>query len=387
VSEVNGILFAVNVAVIILCGGLLSIIPFLTRKSFLFGVKIPLEEHGCPEARSMRKRYVIICLSGMFTILVLAIIQYLVVQGITLIAAMYFPLLFIAVQLWAFVPNWRQALALKKERSWKVSESVFAETKTSFTRGNLSELPWAWYVVTLLLVVGSLLLALGRYPYLPDIIPTHFDINMNPDAWAEKSIIYVIMTPLFGLGTALLMWLVGILFVKARLQIDAQTPELSFTQHRIYRKRVGHSLGFMTLGITISILLFGYVALWPELVVPLWFSLTLMILPIIVFVTVFIRSGQGGCRIKPDMILDATVDNSSSKVLLQDTHGRGDDRFWAIGMFYHNPDDPAYVVEDRFGSNLGFNYSRMPVKIGAVLLGLISIIGYIWLTVWLSSVI
>jgi hypothetical protein len=41
-----------------------------------------------------------------------------------------------------------------------------------------------------------------------------------------------------------------------------------------------------------------------------------------------------------------------------------DDKYWALGLFYHNPDDPACFVGNRFGGNIGFNYSRLPVKIG-----------------------
>jgi hypothetical protein len=48
-----------------------------------------------------------------------------------------------------------------------------------------------------------------------------------------------------------------------------------------------------------------------------------------------------------------------------DGAGASGDQHWALGMFYHNPDDPARIVENRFGNGVGFNYAYLSVKIGA----------------------
>jgi len=50
-------------------------------------------------------------------------------------------------------------------------------------------------------------------------------------------------------------------------------------------------------------------------------------------------------------------------------------------MFYYNPDDPAVIIEDRFGTNIGFNYARLPVQIGTALFGVGFVVMYVWLTV------
>jgi uncharacterized membrane protein len=160
-SELNAFCFVVNLAVTTLMGILLPFIPTLTRKSFLFGVKIPPSENDGAEAKAMKKRYIAVCLVGTALILAMNIIQFLAVPDLTVVAAMYFPLLLAAVQFAAFVPQHKAALRLKRERGWQVSDSVFAETKSSFTRGNLSNMPWAWYIVGLLiiLVTAAVLLA------------------------------------------------------------------------------------------------------------------------------------------------------------------------------------------------------------------------------------
>jgi uncharacterized membrane protein len=55
-----------------------------------------------------------------------------------------------------------------------------------------------------------------------------------------------------------------------------------------------------------------------------------------------------------------------------------DDKYWALGLFYHNPDDPACFVGNRFGGNIGFNYSRLPVKIGVTLGIAVTAATYVW---------
>ena len=382
-SELNVFCFVTNIAVAVLVGAFLPILPLLTRKSFLFGVKIPSEEHGCAEAKNLKKNYVAICLSGAAVILALIVAQFAALPDMTLACTLYFPLLFVAVQMAAFVPNWKRAAKLKEQKGWKVSESVFAETKSSHSRGNLSDLPWIWYIAGLILIFAGIAVALARYPDLPDPFPTHFDFNMQPDAWSDKNLMAVMALPLINIATLVLMWFANLMFVKAKLQIDPQNPALSFAQHRIYRRRMGHSLGFLALCLVITFVLLGFLPIFPNFALPFWLTIALICVSMVPLIAVSVASGQGGCRIKVKTPAEFKESGETHRRPGAGAFGRGDDKYWAIGMFYHNPDDPAVVVEDRFGNNLGFNYSRLPVKIGAILLALGIVALYAWITVWL----
>jgi len=380
----NLILFLINLGVALLCGAFMAIIPWLTRKSYLFGVKIPIEAHACAEAKQMRRRYILTCLAGSAFAFLLMAAQYLLLPEKTLVAIMYFPLLIVAVQMAAYIPNWKRAARLKEERRWKVSGSAFAETKSSHTRGNLSELPWAWYALGLLIIAVSIVYALARYPSLPEVIPTHWGINMEPDAWSEKSILTVLAMPLVNLGTLLMMWLTNLMFVRAKLQIDPQNPALSFAQHHIYRRRVGHSMGFLALGIVAGITLTGLMSINPDFGIPMWLLLTVLLLPMAPVLIVPVRSGQGGCKIKPKNIPEPPAPPDALSPQEPSGAGafnRGDDKHWLLGLFYHNPGDPANVVEDRFGGNLGFKYPRRLVQVAVAAFALALVAMYAWLTV------
>jgi len=381
VFELNLFCFILNLSVAVLAGALISIIPVLTRKSYLFGVKIPLEHSGCPEAKSMKKNYVSVCVIGSAAIAALMAVQFTAAPDMTLLCAMYFPFLFAAVQMAAFIPNWKKAGKLKKEKQWTVTESVFAETKSSHSRGNMSELPWIWYIAGLVLIIVSLIAALIQYPSLPDKIPTHFAANMQPDSWVDKSLGGMILMPVINLGMLALLWFCGFMFVRAKLQIDPQNPGLSFTQHTIYRRRMGHSIGFLAFCLVVMFVLLGFMTVFPEFTVPFWAIMVLSLAPAVPVVAVSIKSGQGGCRIKPKTIME-----KDGIAVSGGAQGRGDDKFWIIGMFYYNPNDPAHIVEDRFGNNLGFNYARLSVKIGAAILLSVLIATYIWVTVVIGNI-
>ena len=77
----------------------------------------------------------------------------------------------------------------------------------------------------------------------------------------------------------------------------------------------------------------------------------LLPLPVaIVLVVVIGRLGQGGSRLAP-----ATETEPGSNQPIGD---RTADRYWRLGVFYVNRDDPAVVVEKRFGIGYTLNFAR-----------------------------
>jgi hypothetical protein len=113
-KELNVFCFAINLAITVLLGVLLPIVPTLTRKSLLFGVKVPPEQSESGEARALKRRCIAVCIVGSVAILGLAIAQFAAFPDLTLLGSMYFPLLFFAVQLAAFIPNHSAAIAFER---------------------------------------------------------------------------------------------------------------------------------------------------------------------------------------------------------------------------------------------------------------------------------
>lgn len=55
------------------------------------------------------------------------------------------------------------------------------------------------FLVAIILVVASWVIALYYWPKLPDIILTHFGLNGQPDDWSHKSVFYVFLLPFMQL--------------------------------------------------------------------------------------------------------------------------------------------------------------------------------------------
>ena len=60
--------------------------------------------------------------------------------------------------------------------------------------------------------------------------------------------------------------------------------------------------------------------------------------------------------------------------------GRGDDKYWKLGAFYYNPDDPALMIENRFGVSIDLNYAHPAAKVVTVLAVVMLVALYAWIT-------
>ena len=385
-GELNFFCFLMNVGITVLSALLITIIPILTRKSLLFGVKVPELAQKHSDAKALRKRYVTVCVCGMLFVLALCIFQYIWFPDMTLLAVCYFPLLLVPVQMIAYIPCWKKALILKKKNNWKALETSFSEAGASSSRGNLSLVKWSYYIVAFLLVFLSMAVVLYKYPALPDPFPTHFDIHMNPDAWAEKSLLTVLTLPLINLAITAFLTGLAVTIVMTKLQINPENPGLSFAQHREYRKRMGHGMGILTAGLSVSMIFASTLSIWPEWNIPFSLVLSLMLLPVLPLVVIGIRCGQSGCKLKPKI---TAADTLAAGYAPEETEPyasyKSDDSNWIVGMFYYNPEDSSILIEDRFGTNIGFNYAHIGVKLGVGIVAISLIALYVWMTPLLLS--
>lgn len=74
--------------------------------------------------------------------------------------------------------------------------------------------------------------------------------------------------------------------------------------------------------------------------------LTLSFVIIISAVILSIHTGQGGSH----------LEMSTSKD--RNTIDRDDDRYWKLGLFFFNKNDPTLFLEKRFGIGLSINWAR-----------------------------
>jgi uncharacterized membrane protein len=87
---------------------------------------------------------------------------------------------------------------------------------------------------------------------------------------------------------------------------------------------------------------------------------------VVITVLILARSGQGGWRLEPVSGGAADIGEPADTPPVGD---RTPDAAWKLGLLYYNPDDPALIVEKRFGLGWTLNFGRPAVWL--ILLGIL----------------
>lgn len=329
--------------------GLINVfMPYFTRRTESFGVSIPEEVFEEEILKDLRKRYVII--SSVIVLLITVIFSYLYFSGPPEMGMRYFTIGLFVLLLALFAVYLKfhfQMKAIKAEKGWYEGKSQTVVMDTNFRNEKLIYTN-LWFIIPFIITVIMAILTYINYDKIPGQIPTHFDFKGNATSWKEKSyftVFWPTLTQLFMIG---LFICVNTIIGKAKQQISATNPERSIAQNRIFRKR--WSLFTVIMG-SATVLLFAFVQL------TLIYRLSPLVMTAVIgiftlgailgSVYLSITTGQGGSRIKVTRGLDGQEID------------RDDDKYWKLGQFYFNPEDPAVFIEKRFGIGWTMNFARL----------------------------
>lgn len=181
----------------------------------------------------------------------------------------------------------------------------------------------------------------------PERLPMQYDLAGDVTRWADKSMGALLAVPLLQLFLTGLFLFINIVISKSKQQLVPDRPEESRFQNIIFRRR--WSLFTIVCG-TFMVTMFSLIQL--SYVIPM--NNTLLITAFMA-VTLFITAGA--------FVLTLTTGQGVSRIQVVNGKGgkkinRDDDRYWKLGTFYFNPDDPALFVEKRFGSGWTNNFAR-----------------------------
>jgi uncharacterized membrane protein len=183
---------------------------------------------------------------------------------------------------------------------------------------------------------------------IPDRFPVHWGINGQPDNWATRSftgVFFPLLTAAFFcallgfLAYAILRWSRVIRMGGAAGESEQhfrRTVVLILVATEYFLALLFAWTGLLAL----SAVRTGPPGLVPILVLSLGFTLVVTLL--------LVRAGQGGSRL-------AGAAASGTVVPVGD---RTADQYWKLGVFYVNRDDPALMVEKRFGIGYTMNFGH-----------------------------
>lgn len=327
-------------------------IPFLLKKTIVFGVSIP-EGHTDDKAlASYKKTYsatiFAIGFAGLLIYMIWGLGNHQETQIVFTGLILQFGILLISMALYLYFHI--KTMKRKREHKWgdNLKRVRVADLKS---RSNDEMLPSFMFALPILITLGLIGYSAIQYGSMPDMIPTHWGPDGQPDAFSEKNPFSIIALLLVLAVMQAMMLSINVFTKKSGMKLNASKRSTSRIQQLSFRKYTSWFLFLVSISMTA---LFGFLQLTtihgnlggPTLmmVMPLGF------LFIILFATAVyaFKVGQGGSRVQLE-IDEEPIDGVTDP---------DDDIYWKAGVFYVNKNDPSIFVEKRFGVGWTLNYGN-----------------------------
>jgi uncharacterized membrane protein len=344
---------------VVVAGTLMLLLPRVTRRGLLFGVYVGEEAWGEDQASNLVRRYTLGGLAWMAVCLAsgvgLTIAGMSPRQVIPLVLPMLTLLGFTALYLWAHFRSREMAVTGGPPPAAAVL-ALGGEGRTI--------LPAIAIVVSVCCGILTMAYAWAHYGQLPERVPSHFNLSGAPDAWRPKSLFTVMHLPLMTMVMGVGLGVLAMFIARAKRAIRYPAAAISAEAQARFRLAMTRYLAVVALvtcalltNLSVGVTNAG-LGIWPTLR-GLWVFMGLALATAaggLFFLT--LRHGQGG----------ALQERGAGMAPL--TNGLADNRYWALGYFYVNHEDPAILIEARFGLGYTLNLGNWKVVVA-----LISLVG------------
>ena len=318
--------------------------PSLTRRDVLFGVTVAPDARATPLGQSIIRRYrlqvLAVALLSAVALVLLAVFapdDWWLSGWISLVVLV--PVLVMAVP---YLVAHYASRALQVAPAAPGGPAPVAELR----RRHYSDyIPLFWEALPLAVIAATAAYLATRYAAAPAIIPVHFNAAGQPNRYAAKSIGSYFSLVWTQLALEVLLTGVALLIVGSKaLPGRAESTFRRWWLRYLYGMKV-LTLAFLgALAVLIASASQTGVGASIGAVLPLTLVYVVILLGGAIWLA--IRTGQGGSK------LGGPAETASDRM---------DDRYWKLGVFYVNPQDPSFLVERRFGVgwtiNLGNGWS------------------------------
>ncbi|KHE72492.1 hypothetical protein LD39_04265 [Halobacillus sp. BBL2006] len=315
-------------------------IPYWTRKTESFGVSIPEEVYERTELQTMRKKYSV----SMGAAGIVAVVGYfaagILMQGdentfSLLLSAIL--VLYILISFIVYLRFHKQMKVMKANENWSHGKSQQVVVDTSFRTQRLTYSN-GWFFIAFAISLVTLVLTFQFYDRIPERFPMQYSFNGEVTNWADKSYRTVLLMPVMQFYLAALFLFINSMIGRAKQQVSAENPEESKYRNLVFRRRWSAFIIITGIGITVLFALIQLSFIYDIderllIILPILFGIAVTIGTVVLSFT----TGQGGSRVQ-------TTTDKKGEVI-----DRDDDRYWKLGQFYINKNDPALFLEKRFG--------------------------------------
>jgi uncharacterized membrane protein len=324
-------------------------IPRLTRRDLYFAVTVIPgfrdEAEGKSILRNYRKQLVLVSMLALMA----------VAAGVFWLGAGFVPAACLTQLGLTFVPFYR---ARQRVLSHAVPPTTVRETDL---HGRNRIIPGGWGVGLgpFILLAGCAIYLRTRWVNIPTTFPVHWGVGGKADRWATRSFATVYFPLLSAAGVLLVLTI--ILYGILHWTRFVHSGGVQAARELKFRRTVSAVLVAAEYLVAAQSCWAGLSTLRRDSNAgPA--SPAIALLPLflgMIAIVAFARLGQGGTRIG--------VQQETSDASIAPVGDRMEDKCWKLGVLYFNRDDPAVLIEKRFGLGYTLNFAR-PVTWVLVLL-------------------
>ncbi len=347
-TEATVVMFFLTLRVFLL-GGILIVLPRVTRKGLMFGYYVGEAWADGDEGRRLVRGWDLGCVAAMTTALIvgygIAAVGRPLAGNLTGTAVLLLAAAALYLRLYLRTRAVAPAAA-RRQGERATAPLVGGEPRAEgFAKLTLA--------TCLLVGLATAVYAIVRYDVMPDQVPALSGAIVGDGESSEKSIVSFMFLPTLSLLWCPFFALYGLLMSHAKLSVREGEGGRSLEAQEAFRAAnsrlfSGAALMFCALLTVLSVQLVRYAfGETPSLGVTVWVLMGALLLYLGGSLFWIIKEyGQGGARVE-----GSTVGRPLAGGLADNAH-------WVLGMFYVDRQDPSTMVEKRFGIGYTLNYGH-----------------------------
>lgn len=324
--------------------------PHVLRKTTVFGISIPEPFIDDEQLATFRRKYSVLIACTQIPIIAMLIFISLSLndmqQSLVMVGGLF---LYLFISMVIYLKLHQQVKQYKLRQGWDNQVSI-VRVSSFESKFNKSEraFPHLLYIPMFFITIGLTAWLIYVYPLLPDVIPTHWGLDGEPDAWSNKSIFSVFFLVFILLFTQCLMYGISYGFFHSSVQIKAQNSPLSLQREHEMRKLSAELMAFFNIITTLFLVILDVQSNWSIMYVDSTLSMlyAMPIFLILIFGGIYYYMKRSKAL------------NEQFKELNNLESGPGDDKHWKWGMFYFNKENPDLFIEKKFGVGWTVNFAR-----------------------------
>lgn len=341
--------FAIFLIISVILAAMQTAVPFLVKRSVMFGVTIPEPYIQALQLRAYKKRYAVLVsilsllLLGFFSAWVLSSHpgeEKIVLAGVFI----EFSIILISMSFYFYYHG--KTVQLKKTQKWTDDLKQVQVTDLSI-RSQDEMLPWYIYLLPILITIGMIGYTALKFEFLPEQIPTHWGINGKADAFTRK-------TPFTAVSLMFMLLFLQIMFLgihigtkNSGIKLSATAVAASRQRQLTLRKYSSWLLFIICILLTMMMSFFQLTTIHPTIFSDsIMLSAPFIFLVIVLAGTIFFAVKVGRTDKKDFNARDIGITDLD------------EDSYWKGGLIYFNRNDPSIFVEKRFGIGWTLNFAN-----------------------------